>query len=118
MSPKTIRVLYSLNLQKQPPEVFCNKRCSQKFCKFHGKHLCQSLFIKKQALAQMFSCGFCEISKNTFFTEQLRATASEFSELMLFSTINVYIFLGRVYFKVIVGMFFREVRYILISEEL
>ena len=24
----------------------------------------------------MFSCELCEISKNTFFTEQLRATAS------------------------------------------
>ena len=26
----------------------------------------------------MFSCEFCEISKNTFFTEDLRTTASEF----------------------------------------
>ena len=25
----------------------------------------------------MFSCGFCEISKNTFITEHLRATTSE-----------------------------------------
>ena len=25
-------------------------------------------FIKKETLAQVFSCGFCEISKNTFFT--------------------------------------------------
>ena len=24
----------------------------------------------------MFSCGFCEISKNTFFTEHVRATVS------------------------------------------
>ena len=29
-------------------------------------------FIKKEALEQMFSSGFCEISKNTFFTEHLR----------------------------------------------
>ena len=28
-------------------------------------------FIKKKALAQVFSCEFCEISKNTFFTEYL-----------------------------------------------
>ena len=27
-------------------------------------------------MVQVFSCKFCEISKNTFFTEQLRATAS------------------------------------------
>ena len=33
-------------------------------------------FIKKETLAQVFSCELCEISKNTFFTEHLRATAS------------------------------------------
>ena len=33
-------------------------------------------FIKKVTLAQVFSCEFCEISKNTFFTEHLWATAS------------------------------------------
>ena len=32
-------------------------------------------FIKKR-LAQVFSCKFCEISKNTFFTEHLWATTS------------------------------------------
>ena len=52
---------------------------SQSFAKFTGKHLCQSLFvnkvagrpeacnvIKKEALAQVFSCEFCETSNNTF----------------------------------------------------
>ena len=29
-------------------------------------------FIKKETLAQVFSCEFCEISINTFFIEQLR----------------------------------------------
>ena len=33
-------------------------------------------FIKKVALAQVLSREFCEVSKNTFFTEQLRVTAS------------------------------------------
>ena len=33
--------------------------------------------IKKESLAQMFSCEFCEIAKNTFFTKLLRATASK-----------------------------------------
>ena len=32
---------------------------------------------KKVTLAQMFSCEFCEISKNTCFTEHLWAAASE-----------------------------------------
>ena len=31
-------------------------------------------FIKKEALAQVFSCEICKISKNTFFTEHLWAT--------------------------------------------
>ena len=33
-------------------------------------------FIKKETLAQVFSCEFCDISKNTFFTEDIRTTAS------------------------------------------
>ena len=41
-------------------------------------------FIKKGSLAQMFSCEFCKISKNTFFTEHLRTsfekTTQEFSK--------------------------------------
>ena len=45
------------------------------------KRLCQSLFhannfINKKTLAQLFSCEFCEIFKNTFFTEHLWMTAS------------------------------------------
>ena len=35
-------------------------------------------FIKKETLAQVSACGFCEISKNTFLTEHLWATASEY----------------------------------------
>ena len=35
-------------------------------------------FIKKEALAQVLSCEFCEISESTFFTEHLWATASEY----------------------------------------
>ena len=31
---------------------------------------------KEETLAQLYSCEFCEISKNTFFIEQLRVTAS------------------------------------------
>ena len=38
-------------------------------------------FIKKETLAQVFSCEFYEISKNTFFTEYLRVTASDFTNL-------------------------------------
>ena len=33
-------------------------------------------FIKRETLAQVFSCEFCEIFKNTFFTGHLRTTVS------------------------------------------
>ena len=33
-------------------------------------------FIKKETLAQVFSCEFYEISKSTIFTEHLQTTAS------------------------------------------
>ena len=33
-------------------------------------------FFKKETLGQVFSCDFCEISKNNFFTEHVRTTAS------------------------------------------
>ena len=36
------------------------------------------VFIKKETLAQIFSCEFCEISKDIFSTEHLQTTASEF----------------------------------------
>ena len=51
---------------KQPPEVFYNKWCS---CNF----------IKKETLAQVFCCEFCEIAKNNSFTEHLRTTAPDWS---------------------------------------
>ena len=67
-------------LQKQPPEVFYEKDVLKTFAKFTGKHLCQSLFFNKVAglrpstllkktLSQVLSCEFCEIFKNTFFTD-------------------------------------------------
>ena len=55
-------------------------RCSvrkgvlRKFAKFTGKQARN--FIKKQTLVQAFSCEFCEISKNAFFIEHVRATVS------------------------------------------
>ena len=72
------------NSQKQPPGVFCKKRCSQN----SKENTCASValliklqasvcnFIEKETLAQVFFCEFCEISKNTFFTEHLLETAS------------------------------------------
>ena len=75
------KILIFFEQQKQPPEVFCKKGVLRNFVKFTGKHLRQSLrlqpcnFIKKEALAQVFSCEFYKISKNTFFTENIETTA-------------------------------------------
>ena len=41
------------------------------FAKFTEKHLCQSLFIKKETMGQVFFCEICEIFKNTYLTEHL-----------------------------------------------
>ena len=38
-------------------------------------------FIKKEILTEVFSCEFCKIFKNTFFTEQLWTNASEDTDL-------------------------------------
>ena len=37
--------------------------------------------LKKEALAQVFSCEFCEILKNNFFTENLWTIASSYGSL-------------------------------------
>ena len=69
--------VFSIHISSRP-EVFCKKGVFRNFAKFTGKELRQSLFfnnvadfrpaalLKKEALAQVFPCEFCEISKNTF----------------------------------------------------
>ena len=75
-------------IQKQPPQVLYKKGVLRDFGKFTGKHLCQSLFlnkvpglrpkacnfIKREILAQVFSCEFCKMFKNTSFTEDLQTS--------------------------------------------
>ena len=62
-------------------EVFCKEGVFRNFTKFIGKRLCQGLlFWDKNSLnveAQVFSCEFCEISKNTFFHRTPLVAASE-----------------------------------------
>ena len=50
-------------VQKQPTGMFCKIGVLKNIAKFTEKHLCQNLIT----LAQVFSCKFCEIFKNTFF---------------------------------------------------
>ena len=54
-------------------------RSSYQRCSVKKKRVLRNFaksFIKKEALAQVFSCEFCKISKNTFSTEHIRTTAS------------------------------------------
>ena len=73
--------------QKQPPEVFCKKTCSEKFPNFHIKtpvreslllKLKISNLIKRETPTQIFSCEICKIFKNTYIQKHLWTTASDF----------------------------------------
>ena len=56
--------------------VLLKESVFKNFTKFTAKHLCQGLFFNKvsdrpatllkETLAQVFTCEFCDISKNTF----------------------------------------------------
>ena len=49
-------------------------------------------FIKKETLAQVFSYEFCEISKNTFFTEHFRRLLlNQFITILYLITILAYL---------------------------
>ena len=75
------------------------------FCLFHQKgnfaaqriyqgnsKFIDNLFNEKSVNAQVFSWKFCEISKNTFFTEHLWGTASEsFKNLLQSSFSSKYV---------------------------
>ena len=82
------------------PEVFCKKGVLRNFAKFTEKHLCQGLFfnfIKKETMAQVFSCEFYEISKNTFFNRTPLLAASEQSALLNSRLEQIWLFvLGRI----------------------
>ena len=69
--------------QKQPAEVFYEKRCSWKIRKMQEKNLClRPVTLSKKTLAEVFPCEFCEISKSTFLTEYFWTTASGQSSLI------------------------------------
>ena len=93
-------------LQKQPLEVFCKKKLFLEISPNSQKAPVPGLFLiklrakaekrfKKETLAQVFSCEFCEISNNTLFTEHLRATGSNvyrsFWEPLVYSTALVVV---------------------------
>ena len=98
---KTLRIVWALFfavvVQKKP---FYQNGVTKNFLKFTGKRIWRDLyidkvacfrknFIKKVTPAQVLSCGFKNIFKNTFFTERIRTVATDFCRtilLCLFST--------------------------------
>ena len=87
INPFHTTVLFLYPLQKQSPEVFYKKgvleisqNSQENTCarlSFLIKLQAWSLLLYwKETLTQVFSCQFCEISKNIFFTEHVWTTAS------------------------------------------
>ena len=58
------------NIDRTSCDIIRRRKCSAK------PQPCN--FIKKKSLAQVFSCEFCEISKNTFFHRTPLVAASAF----------------------------------------
>ena len=76
------------SVRSSRPEELYKKGVLRNFAKFTGKQLCRSFFLNKVAdlrpatllkrtVAQVFSCEFCEIYKNTFFHKTPLVAASE-----------------------------------------
>ena len=57
----------------------CSIRKTIRNCAKFTEKTCDRVFflLEKETLVQVFSCEFCESSKNTFFTEHFWVTASE-----------------------------------------
>ena len=75
--PPKSRFVESITFRSSHQRCSVREDALKNFAKLTGKDLCQSLSLIKlldltcnfivQTLAQVFSCEFCEISKNTFF---------------------------------------------------
>ena len=80
------------DLYKHPPKVFYIKKVFLEISQNSEENTCAIAsfliklqawackFIKKETLPQVFSCEFCEISKNTFSTEHLQTTLLDLVE--------------------------------------
>ena len=83
------------NFQKQP---FTYAFVLKIFSKLTGKHQCRSLafnkvvglrpatVLKKETVAQVFSCKFCEIFMNNFFTDDLQNICRTFLQNIFYRT--------------------------------
>ena len=72
----TAATLQAIKLLKNDFHYILLKSKLQEYVMFHKDRSRACNVIKKKTLAQVFSREFCEISKSTFSTEELLATAS------------------------------------------
>ena len=78
-----INPAFNIMFRSSRTEEFCKKGVLWNFAKFTGKNTCAKVFFNKVAgprpetLAHVFSCEFCEISKNTLFYKAPPVAASE-----------------------------------------
>ena len=96
--------LYFRHFRRNSTLRSSHQRCSirkgllRNFAKFTGTCAKVSFLIKlqekKETLARVFSCEFCEISKNTFFTEHLWLTVSKHCCISAFFAATDFHFCG------------------------
>ena len=55
------------SIRSSRPEVLCKKGVLTNFIKFTVKNMCQSLFIEKKTLTQVFFCQLFKIFNNIYF---------------------------------------------------
>ena len=58
-------------MQKQPPEVFCEKGVLRNLAKFTGKHL-RKILLKKRPWHRCFPVNFSKFLRTHFFKEHLQ----------------------------------------------
>ena len=97
--PKGVTFIWIRHLvQKQPPKVFC--KLFLEISQNSQENICSGAFL---VFSQVFSCEFCEISKNTFFTEHLWMNAYVSWDLVLIreDIVDTWVF----FFSYSVGLF-------------
>ena len=62
------------------------------------ENTCARVFLLRETLGQVFSFEFCEISKNTVFTEHVWTTASNCDEMELANKKRVHLLYCNFYF--------------------
>ena len=87
-------------IQKEPSEVFRNKKCSQNFRKFYRKYLCWSVFnlVKRDFNSGVFY-ELCQFFKNTYFEQHLWTTASVYiyRDIIKTNTTNIHEVKSKIY---------------------